>query len=55
MDGLRGVNYVACATVFPSNTVISLRLPDSAFIFTAEIWAVIKVLEEYIVFIDSLS
>ena len=28
------------------NTVISMRLPDSAFIFTAEIWAIIKALEE---------
>ena len=54
---------MACATVFPSNTVISMRLPDSASIFTAEIWATIKALEEikysvaskYIVFTDSLS
>ena len=33
-DGSRDNNYVACATVFPSHTVIS--------IFTAEIWAVIN-------------
>ena len=42
----RDVNYVACATVFPSNSVISMRLPDSASIFSAEIWAIIKALEE---------
>ena len=55
-------NSVACSTVFPSNTVISMRLPDSVSIFTAEIWAIIKALEEikysvafkYIVFTDSL-
>ena len=49
--------------VFPSNTVISLRLPDSASVFTAEVWAIIKALEQikdstaskYIVFTDSLS
>ena len=42
---------------------ISMRLPDSASIFTAEIWAIIKALEQikysvaskYIVFTDSLS
>ena len=53
---------MACATVFPSNTVISMRLPDSASIFTAEVWAIIKALEQikdslaskYIVFTDSL-
>ena len=28
--------------VFPSDTVISMRLPDSAFIFTAEIWQSLK-------------
>ena len=56
-------NAVACATVFPSNTVISMRLPDSASVFTAEVWAIIKALEQikdsiaskYIVFTDSLS
>ena len=54
---------MACATVFPSNTVISMRLPDSASVFTAEVWAIIKALEQikissaskYIVFTDSLS
>ena len=55
--------HVACATVFPSDTVISMRLPVSASVFTAEVWAVIKGLEQikdsnaskYIVFTDSLS
>ena len=32
--------------VFPSNTVISMRLPDSASVFTAEVWAIIKALEQ---------
>ena len=45
-DRLRDWNYVACATVFPSDTTFSMRLPDSASIFTAEIWAIIKALEE---------
>ena len=51
---------MACATVFPSDTVISMRLPDSAFIFTAEVWAIIKALKlkiqlHSIIFTDSLS
>ena len=62
-DGSQDGNSVACSTVFPTNTVISMRLLDSASIFTAEIWAIIKALEEikysvvskYIVFTDSLS
>ena len=62
-DGSRDGNAVACATVFPSNTVISMRLPDSASVFTAEVWAIIKALEQiknstaskYIVFTHSLS
>ena len=62
-DGSRDGNAVACARVFPSNTVISMRLPDSASVFTAEVWANIKALEQnknsnaskYIVFTDSLS
>ena len=29
-DGSRDLNSVTCAAVFPSNTVISMRLPDSA-------------------------
>ena len=56
-------NSVACATVFPSDNVISMRLPDSASVFTAEVWAIIKALEQikdsivskYIIFTDTLS
>ena len=56
-DGSRDGNAVPCATVFPSNTVIL------ASVFTAEVWAIIKALEQikdsnaskYIVFTDSLS
>ena len=33
---------MACAAVFPSDTVISMRLPGSTSIFTAEIWAIVK-------------
>ena len=52
-----------CATVFPLDTEFSMRLPDSASIFTAEIWAIIKALDEmknasaskFIIFTDSLS
>ena len=62
-DGSRDGNAVTCATVYPSYTVISMRLPDSASVFTAEVWAIIKALEQikistaskYIVFTDSLS
>ena len=62
-DGSRDWNYVACATVFPSDTVIYMRLPDSTSIYTAEVWAMIKSLEQikdsvaskYIIFTDSLS
>ena len=32
-DGSRDGNSVACATVFPSDTELSMRLPDSASIF----------------------
>ena len=54
---------MAYATVFPSDTVIFKRLPDSASIFTAEVWAMIKPLEQikdsvaskYVIFTDSLS
>ena len=53
-DGSRDGNYVACAAIFPSNTVISMRLPDSASVFTAEMWTIIKTYK-YIVFTDSLS
>ena len=49
--------------VFPSDTILLMRLPDSASIFTAAMWAIIKALEQikdsvaskYIIFIDSLS
>ena len=62
-DGSRDRNYLACATVFPSDTEFSMRLPDSASIFTAEIWAIIKALDgiknvsasKFIIFTDSLS
>ena len=62
-DGSQDGNSAACTTVFPSNTVVSMRLSDSASIFTAEIWAIIKDIEEikysvaskYIVFTDWLS
>ena len=61
-EGSRDGNSLVCGTVFLSNTIISMRLPDSASIFTAEIWAIIKALEErnsivskYFVFTDSLS
>ena len=45
-DGSQDGNAVACAIVFPSNTVISMRLPDSASVFSAEVWAIIKALEQ---------
>ena len=45
-DGSRDGNSVACATVFPSYIVISMRLPDTASIFTDEVWAIIKALEQ---------
>ena len=62
-DGSRDWSFVACATDFPLDIVISMRLPDTASIFTAEIVAVIKALEQikdsvaskYIIFTDSLS
>ena len=61
-DGSRNGNYVACAIVFPSDTEFSMSLPNSAFIFTAEILAIIKALDEikntsestFIIFTDSL-
>ena len=43
-DGSRDGNSVACDTVFPSDTELFMRLPDSAFIFTTEIWAIITAL-----------
>ena len=45
-DGSWDGNYVACATVVPSDTIIYIRLPDSASIFTAEVWAIFKALEQ---------
>ena len=45
-DGSRDGKSVACVTVFASDTLISMRLPDSAFVFTAEVWAIIKALEQ---------
>ena len=36
-DGSRDGNFVACATVSPSDTVISIILPDLAYIFTIEV------------------
>ena len=47
-DGTRDGYFVACAMVFPSATVISMRLSDSASVLTAEIWTIIKVLEQMI-------
>ena len=37
---------IACATVFPSDTVISMRLPNSASVFTADIWVIVKALHK---------
>ena len=62
-DGSRDRNSVTRATVFPSNTIMSMRLADSASICITEIWAIIKDLEElknsvaskYFVFADTLS
>ena len=62
-DESRDGNYVAYAALFPSDTVISMILPDSPSLFIAEIWAIIKAQEEiknasstkYIVFTNSLS
>jgi len=61
-DGSRDGNTVACAAVFPSNT-ISKRLPDSASIFSAEIQAILDALNKiktsdaskFVIFTDSLS
>ena len=38
IDGSRDGNCMVCATFFPSDNIISMRLPDSAFIVTTEIW-----------------
>ena len=61
-DGSRDGNSVTCDSL-PSDITFSMRLPDSASIFTAEIWAIIKALEKiknasaskFIIFTDSLS
>ena len=50
---VHGMEILWLVLVFPSNSVISIRLPDSASIFTAEIRAIVKA--KYIVFRDSLS
>ena len=47
---------------FKSDTIISMSVPDSASIFTADVWAIIKALEQikdsvaskYIIFTISL-
>ena len=61
-DGSRDGNSVACATIFPSDHVSSMRLPDSACIFTVkslgnQTLKQIKdsVASKYIIFTDSLS
>ena len=62
-NGSRDGNAVACATVLPPDTELSMILPDSASIFTAAIWAIITALEEiknasvsrFIIFTDLLS
>ena len=62
-DGSQDEHYLACATMCPLDTVIAMRLPDTTFIFTAEVWAIIKTLEHIkdqfaskcIIFTDSLS
>ena len=49
--------------LFSSDTVILIRLPDSAFIFPVEVWVIIKALEQIkysipcksIIYTDSLS
>ena len=38
--------FVICSTVFPSNIVTSMRVSDSASVFTVEVWAIIKALEK---------
>ena len=45
-EGSRDGNYVAWAAIVVSNTVISMRLPDSASIFIAQVWAIVKALEQ---------
>ena len=45
-DGSRNGNSVACATVFPSNIVISMKLPYSVSMVTSEVWAIINAKEQ---------
>ena len=60
---VHGTEILWLVGVFSSDIVISMRLPHSAFIFTAEVWAIIKAPEQiidsvaskYIIFTDSLS
>ena len=48
---------------FPSDAILSMKLPDSTVVFITEMWAIIKTLEDiknsvatkYIVFTDSLQ
>ena len=55
------MEFLWLVLVCPSTTVISMRLPDSASVFTAEVWAIIIALEQikdsvaskYIIFTDS--
>ena len=41
-----GMGMLWLVLVFPSDTEFSTRLPDSASIFTADIWAIDKALDE---------
>ena len=52
-----GMGILWLVLVFPSDTEFSMRLPDSASIFTAEIWAKMKnaSASKFIFFSDSLS
>ena len=43
---VHGMEMLWLVLVFPSNIVISMRLSDSASIFTAVFWAIIKALEQ---------
>ena len=60
---VHGTEIVWLVGVFSADIVISMRLPHSASIFTAEVWAIIKAPEQiidsvaskYIIFTDSLS
>ena len=45
-DGSQGGHSASCATVFPSGTVISMRLPDAASVFIDKVWTIVKSLEQ---------